>query len=75
MLTGVKLNIDCRRCGAEDELYAGGDCWSCTLASALDRLLTNPAAGSIAPELVPLASALKSMRRANSGLTWIRQST
>jgi hypothetical protein len=27
----------------------------------------------MAPELVPLANALRSMKRANSGLTWIRQ--
>jgi hypothetical protein len=71
--SGVKLNLDCRGCGTEDELYAGARCWACTLASTVDRLLTNPSTGSIAPELVPLAEALKSMKRANSGLTWIRQ--
>lgn len=27
----------------------------------------------MAPELIPMATALKSMKRANSGLTWIRQ--
>jgi len=71
--TGVKLNIDCRLCGAEDELYGGGRCWSCTLAATVDRLLTNPATGTMAPELAALAGALKTMKRANSGLTWIRQ--
>jgi len=71
--SGVKLNVDCRVCGVEDELYAGGRCWGCTLATTVDRLLANPSTGSIAPELVPLADALKSMKRANSGLTWIRQ--
>ncbi|WP_306914757.1 MULTISPECIES: hypothetical protein [unclassified Arthrobacter] len=39
----------------------------------MDDLLTDPATGSIANELIPLAAALKSMKRANSGLTWIRQ--
>jgi len=71
--SGVKLNVDCRLCGAEDELYGGGQCWGCTLAATIDRLLTNPATGTMAPELVALAGALKSMERANSGLTWIRQ--
>lgn len=71
--SGVKLNVDCGSCGAEEELYAGGHCWACPLASTVDRLLTNPSTGAIAPELVPLASALKSMKRVNSGLTWIRQ--
>lgn len=71
--SGVKLNVDCLLCGAEDELYTGGRCWGCTLATTVDRLLANPTTGHIATELVPLASALKSMKRANSGLTWIRQ--
>lgn len=71
--SGVKLNVDCRGCDAEDELYAGGLCWRCTLSSTVDRLLTNPLSGSTPTELVPFADALKSMKRANSGLTWIRQ--
>lgn len=71
--SGVTLNIDCRSCGGEGELYAKGRCFTCTLAEDVDRLLTNPATGSISPELVPLAEALKAMKRANSGLTWIRQ--
>lgn len=71
--SGITLNVDCCVCDAEDELYSGGRCWSCTLAATIDRLLTNPSSGAIASELVPLADALKSMKRANSGLTWIRQ--
>lgn len=71
--TGVKLNVDCVSCGAEDELHSGGRCWTCTLADTVEGLLTDPATGTIAPVLVPLATALKSMKRANSGLTWIRQ--
>lgn len=71
--SGVNLNVDCRVCGAEDELYGGGRCWGCTLATTVDRLLADPSTGAVAPQLVPMATALKSMKRANSGLTWIRQ--
>jgi hypothetical protein len=71
--SGVKLNVDCQSCGAEDEIYAGGRCWSCVLEVTVDRLLTNPNTGVMPAELVPVAEALKSMKRANSGLTWIRQ--
>lgn len=71
--SGVRLNVDCRECGAEDELYSGGRCQACTLKATVDRLLTSPATGVIAPQLVPLAGALTSMTRARSGLTWIRQ--
>ncbi|WP_245827727.1 Fis family transcriptional regulator [Sinomonas mesophila] len=69
----MKLNIDCKSCGAEDELQSGARCWSCVLGDTVDSLLANPSSGSIPPELVPLPAALKSMKRANSGLTWIRQ--
>ncbi|GAA4289132.1 Fis family transcriptional regulator [Georgenia daeguensis] len=71
--SGVRLNVDCQTCGAEDELYDGGRCWTCVLAATVDRLLTNPATGTVSPELVPMVTALKSMERANSGLTWVRQ--
>lgn len=70
---GIKLNVDCVVCGAEDELYAQGRCWRCVLGSTVDRLLTNPETGVINEELNPFATALKSMKRANSGLTWINQ--
>jgi len=71
--SGVKLNIDCKTCGAEDELYRGSRCWSCELAALVDQRLTNPDTGVMAAELVPVARALKSMKRSNSGVTWIRQ--
>ncbi|MGK2874162.1 MAG: hypothetical protein ACSLEW_00765 [Nocardioides sp.] len=71
--SGVKLNVDCKTCGAEDELYRGSRCWSCELAVLVDGLLTNPETGVMAAELVPVAAALKSMKRSNSGVTWIRQ--
>ncbi|MGD3152500.1 Fis family transcriptional regulator [Tsukamurella tyrosinosolvens] len=71
--TGVKLNVDCVQCGAEEELYKQGCCWRCVLGATVDRLLTNPKTGAINAELNPFATALKSMKRANSGLTWINQ--
>ncbi len=71
--SGVRLNVDCRTCGAEDELYTGTQCWSCVLAATVDRLLTNPHTGVMTDALVPIAQALKTMTRANSGLTWLRQ--
>ncbi|MGC5627249.1 Fis family transcriptional regulator [Georgenia sp. Z1344] len=71
--TGVTLNIDCTTCGAEDELYRGTQCWTCELAVLVDQLLINPTTGVMAAELGPVARALKSMKRSNSGVTWIRQ--
>ena len=70
--SGVSVNVDCRTCGAEDELYTGTECWRCVLAASVDELLTNPHTGVMTEALVPMAQALKSMKRANSGLTWIR---
>lgn len=71
--SGVRLNVDCEGCGSEDELHSGGRCWSCVLGTIVDDLLTDPLRGIMASELVPLATALKSMKRANSGITWIQQ--
>lgn len=71
--SGVSINIDCRECGAEDELYDRTRCWRCVLIAAVDEVLTNPSTGIIADELIAMATALKSMKRSNSGLTWIRQ--
>ncbi|ETT24131.1 hypothetical protein RR21198_0318 [Rhodococcus rhodochrous ATCC 21198] len=71
--SGIALNLDCRICGAEDELYRGGRCQRCELAVLVDHLLTDPQSGTIAAELVPVAAALKVMARPNSGITWIRQ--
>jgi len=45
---------------------------SCELAALVEQLLTN-GTGVMAAELVPVATALKSMKRSNSGVTWIRQ--
>ncbi len=71
--TGIQLNVDCQGCGAEAELHSGGRCWTCVLTTTVERLLTNPNTGAIAQPLQPVAAALKSMNRANSGLTWINQ--
>jgi hypothetical protein len=43
------------------------------LATVVEDLLTDQSRGIMAPELLPLATALKSMKRANSGITWIQQ--
>lgn len=71
--SGVTLNIDCVTCGAEAELYRGGRCMHCELNLVVGLLLTDPATGKIAPELVAISEAMKNMKRANSGLTWIKQ--
>jgi integrase len=71
--TGITLNLDCRTCGAEAELHSHGQCWSCVLATTVDRLLTHPHTQQIHPVLAPVATALKAMNRPNSRLTWLHQ--
>jgi integrase len=71
--SGVRLNVDCIGCGKEDELHSGNRCWSCILAMTVDRILSPPENQTPSPELQAVATALKSMKRANSGLTWIQQ--
>jgi integrase len=71
--SGVRLNVDCIACGKEDELHSGNRCWSCILAMTVDRILSPPDNRPPSPELRAVATALKSMKRANSGLTWIQQ--
>lgn len=70
--SGIQLNVDCVRCGIEDELYSQSRCWRCTLSDLVDQALSGTD-GAIQPELLPIADALKGMSRANSGVTWIRQ--
>jgi hypothetical protein len=70
--SGIQLNVDCVLCGDEAELYRAGHCWRCELALQVDQLLTDPTTGSISKQLEPLASALKTMTRPNSGVTWLR---
>ncbi|UXM89906.1 tyrosine-type recombinase/integrase [Paenarthrobacter sp. JL.01a] len=71
--SGVHLNVDCISCGKEDELHSGNRCWSCILALTVDRILSTPDNRPPSPELRAVGTALKSMKRANSGLTWIQQ--
>lgn len=70
--SGIHLNVDCARCGAEAELYRAGHCWRCELSDQVNQLLTHPESGNITVELEPFAAALKSMSRPNSGVTWLR---
>lgn len=63
----VKLNIDYTGCGNEDEIHSGNRCWACVLATTVDRLLTPEGQGP-SPELQAITTAVKSMKRADSGL-------
>ncbi len=67
------LSLDCQGCGAEAELRTKGRCWRCSLGDLVDDLLTDPTTGVTPDPLRPLADALKTMGRPNSGVTWIRQ--
>lgn len=69
----IQLNVDCRGCGAESELHSDDLCWACVLGHTVDQLMTDPNTGQIPDTLIPVADALKTMNRANSGLTWINQ--
>lgn len=71
--SGVKLNVDCKVCGSEDEIYSDGHCWPCTLGAFIDRSLARTGTGRVPEELASVATALEAMKRANSGLTWIQQ--
>jgi hypothetical protein len=71
--SGIVLNLDCRTCRAEAELHSNGQRWACVLAATVERLLTDPRIGGINPGLLPVATALKTMARPNSGLTWLNQ--
>ena len=71
--SGVQLNVDCIGCGTEGELHSGNRCWSCILTLTIDRLLS-PDNEPPSAALQVIGTALKSMKRANSGLTWIQQS-
>ena len=71
--SGISLKLDCLTCGTEAELHSHGQCWACVLATTVDRLLTNPHHQQMHPALAPVATALKTMGRPNSGLTWLNQ--
>lgn len=46
-------------------------CRACALSAGVDTLLAGPDGGATPTALVPLANALKNMRRATSGMTWL----
>lgn len=69
--SGISLTLDCHRCGAEAELHSGGRCWACVLEEQVRTVLAGPH-GTVPPALEPLARALATMPRANSGVTWLR---
>jgi integrase len=70
--SGIVVDLDCRRCGAEEWLYGAGTCWRCALADRVDRALAGRD-GQIPEALQPLAEALKRMPRPNSGVTWLHR--
>jgi hypothetical protein len=71
--SGLPLNQTCRGCGEETELAKGETCWRCLLTAMVGDLLAGPD-GAVPGKLQPLATAICSMPRANSGVTWLRRS-
>ena len=71
--SGLPLNQTCRGCGEETELAKGETCWQCLLNAMVHDLLAGPS-GAVPAKLEPLAAAICSMPRANSGVTWLRRS-
>lgn len=69
--SGLPLNQTCRGCGQETDLAKGGTCWRCLLTSMVRELLAGPG-GVVPASLEPLAAAISSMPRPNSGVTWLR---
>jgi integrase len=69
--SGLPLNQTCRGCGDETDLAKGQTCWRCLLTGMTRELLAGPD-GTIPPGLEPLATAICSMPRPNSGVTWLR---
>jgi hypothetical protein len=70
--SGIAIPVDCSRCGAETELFRANTCWRCVLAGEIDDLLAGPD-GTVPASLVPLAQAIKTMKRENSGMIWLRR--
>lgn len=68
----ISLNVDCRECGLEGEIYRAGRCWRCELRREAEALLTPPGSPERV-ELRALVEAIATMERPNSGVTWIRQ--
>ncbi|WP_445183491.1 hypothetical protein ACTXG6_34220 [Pseudonocardia sp. Cha107L01] len=68
---GIPLNLTCEHCGIEAALARGATCWRCLLTEMVEELLTGPG-GTVSAKLQPVAHAITSMPRANSGVTWLR---
>jgi hypothetical protein len=71
--SGLPLKQTCRGCGEETDLAKGETCWRCLLTTMVGDLLAGPD-GAVPAGLQPLATAICSMPRANSGVTWLRRS-
>lgn len=67
----IPLDLTCTQCGEEAWLAKGATCWRCLLDDMVRDLLAGPD-GVMRDELKAVASAISSMARPNSGVTWIR---
>ncbi|ORI25630.1 hypothetical protein BJI47_03080 [Rhodococcus sp. 1168] len=67
----IPLDLTCTRCGTETWLAKAKTCWRCLLDDIVRDLLSGPD-GVVLESLEPLATAIVTMPRANSGVTWIR---
>ncbi|MEV5576373.1 hypothetical protein AB0L06_40620 [Spirillospora sp. NPDC052269] len=67
----VTLKI-CPGCGTDDRLITG-PCRRCHLHTKLNELLTDPATGTIRPDLHTFHDALTDVDRPESALGWIRR--
>lgn len=70
--SGIRLNVDCVECGLEAELYRANRCLGCVLKADAAAVLSD-ASGTIRPQLQPIVTALGTMERPNSGLTWLQR--
>ena len=56
--SGITLNVDCVRCGNEDELYSRGRCWRCTLSDLVDETLAGQFGSAPNLEALPLGDGV-----------------
>lgn len=69
--SGIPVKVHCRSCDQEAPMGRGNRCWRCQLRELVTTLLTGPD-GTIPDRLAPLADALITMPRPNSGYAWLR---
>jgi hypothetical protein len=69
--SGIRINVDCLRCGTEDTLYRAGTCVRCALRDDLRGLLAGTD-GQVDPRFDPFIELVVGMPRPNSGMAWIR---